>query len=659
MLEKNRIVAYSFLAHINDNTSEIKDLTALYEPLVTRAIVFLFNEGCRRGVLNDIKEVVDNLYGIDIPYPYLEKVLNRVADNNKNNDKYDFILHHDKSFRISRCGLPGYGEVVKKQESDIAWLEKQYTSFLEVHGLNSDGSASLFEFLDHNRVELSGYMSGRSEQVDLSEYTIQAEFVNTLEYSSREYDVIRKIYLGSIVVSYLEMEVEPSSCTDMELLLDTSFLVGLFDLASSESYHTCSAVVSMAKSLGYTLSVMDITIEETESLLRRIGRDLATSVFAKCSPETIESACDRRDLSRTDLERLAGKVRSIVLEEHKFKEIKISSEFRQRASESSIYRHTIDRAVNPAGAPHDGIAFFYVTEKRGRSVEFFNECKCLFIGNSPHNRGMALRRANGSFYERVHASTLVNFLWLSSPNTLDADMGRLGLTRLVSSTLQANLPDINVLTELDENIKRYARANIDPQDLALLAQRSAVAATENITRLYDASKASEQEFGDEVQRQVRILRGEQAKQERLISNMKLKTEELQEEKEEKEKLLDATREETKKSLKAAQAESLQNEQDTLSKALTQLERTERAVRFNSEKAINWRTFWIVVTLVLIWLILHGIALLVGWDRMELWINLAGSLPTLVTAVYFAAKRKSVSPRQIYNLNSRPNLYLHR
>ncbi|HRW77176.1 MAG TPA: hypothetical protein P5207_00785, partial [Candidatus Sabulitectum sp.] len=232
-------------------------------------------------------------------------------------------------------------------------------------------------------------------------------------------------------------------------------------------------------------------------------------------------------------------------------------------------------------------------------------------------------------------------------------------TRLVSSTLQANLPDINVLTELDENIKRYARANIDPQDLALLAQRSAVAATENITRLYDASKASEQEFGDEVQRQVRILRGEQAKQERLISNMKLKTEELQEEKEEKEKLLDATREETKKSLKAAQAESLQNEQDTLSKALTQLERTERAVRFNSEKAINWRTFWIVVTLVLIWLILHGIALLVGWDRMELWINLAGSLPTLVTAVYFAAKRKSVSPRQIYNLNSRPNLYLHR
>ena len=82
------------------------------------------------------------------------------------------------------------------------------------------------------------------------------------------YEVIRKIYLGSILSCYLsEYEPQDKMMSDVELLLDTNFIVSLLDLNTPESTTTCRQLLKIASSFGYSLRVLKETIKETTDLL--------------------------------------------------------------------------------------------------------------------------------------------------------------------------------------------------------------------------------------------------------------------------------------------------------------------------------------------------------------------------------------------------------
>lgn len=147
---------------------------------------------------------------------------------------------------------------------------------------------------------------------------------------------------------------------NVELLLDTSFLLGLFDLMSPESKHTCSSVARLAKVLGYKLTVLDITLEETSALLRRIANKLSTALFvAMVDMESIEAACERRKLSKTELELISRRVPENLIAEYEINCITVDETFKEEAKQSEIYSKCLLREHNPDGAPHDGIAFYY------------------------------------------------------------------------------------------------------------------------------------------------------------------------------------------------------------------------------------------------------------------------------------------------------------
>ncbi|MEJ7682162.1 MAG: hypothetical protein WKG06_30785 [Segetibacter sp.] len=196
------------------------------------------------------------------------------------------------------------------------------------------------------------------KQLEESEdFTIEAQFVNFFKQILPIYETIRKIYLGSIISGFIEYKTENIK-TDIELLLDTNFILGVLDLNTQESTHTCRKILEISKMYGYRLSVLRDTLIETTVLLKAKSENFnLTFLQKKLYPEDIYNACDRRNLNSTDLERIADNLEkdlaaynvSIVYETSKYRnQAKLSNEFEV----FSTYRHS------EAAALHDATAIF-------------------------------------------------------------------------------------------------------------------------------------------------------------------------------------------------------------------------------------------------------------------------------------------------------------
>jgi len=77
-MDKNRIVTYSLLAHINNHGKGIKDFSDIFLPLVKRTLSKLNSNGIVSGLLTDVKSEMDKLYSLDIPFMPLLVFLSRL-----------------------------------------------------------------------------------------------------------------------------------------------------------------------------------------------------------------------------------------------------------------------------------------------------------------------------------------------------------------------------------------------------------------------------------------------------------------------------------------------------------------------------------------------------------------------------------------------------
>ena len=80
---------------------------------------------------------------------------------------------------------------------------------------------------------------------------------------------------------------------------------GLLDLNTPESTHTCNTLLKIGKQQGFKIQVLKETIEETTNLLE-VKAENFDKLFLqkKVKSEDIYNACERRCLSRADLERI-------------------------------------------------------------------------------------------------------------------------------------------------------------------------------------------------------------------------------------------------------------------------------------------------------------------------------------------------------------------
>jgi hypothetical protein len=655
-MEKKRIATFSLLAHINNSKTGINDLGEIFIPLVKRVISQMNYEGYNRGAsIDEIKSKVDEVFKLDIPFPLLKKIVTKIAAEENIDGDTNFVYFKDGSFLIKNFVFADYEETIQDQEFEIDFVQESYESYLKINEIDIKTQPSIFEFLDSNRLALSQYFAYRAPHQPTLEFTHQANFINSVKDIAKVYNVLRKIYLGSMITSYLEVNYGDLK-KDVEFLVDTNFIVGLLDLNSIESKHTCRKIVEICQRLGYKLSILDFTIEETEALLNRTAENYDTTFLAKkVDPESIYNACDRRNLKKTDLQIIASNLNTIIFRDFKINLIPNTTKFRNEAKFSPEYRKFKEIRTTEFSALHDATAVIYVQKKRGKRIINIEDSNCWFVTNVSHD--ISHFKEKNFLPEIIRAEDLVNLLWLTNPLVKTDETVEFGLTRLVSCAISSSLPSARTIKEMDENIQKYAKDRVESRDIVRIANLIANKTISNLEQLNKTAKENPEEFVKTLQR---IANKEKSIEERRKQDVKALLLKIREDSEKKLK-------ETIDEIKSTHVKNLESFKETMisefSKKLTDQQKEEKSKQLkslelafeplekikisydhHSEKNANLFLFLIfIVPILLICLVYFKI----GWIKLEPWTFLFALLPSVVSYIYFAFRKKEIGIKTIW------------
>jgi hypothetical protein len=493
-----KIVAFSLLAHINDNNIGIKSFNDIYIPIVKSALCRMNMDGIKSGEsIMEIKKNVDKVFSLDIPISILRNLLISISNEIETDSENQFILHKDGAFQMNKFLFADYEEELEQKEEEINEVVKIYEAYLTSLGLDQKSEPSIFEYIDLNRTNLSKFFAYKQDKELEIQYVHQANFINSIKANKKVYEVLRRVYLGSIIAAYLEVEIgEVNNKT--EILLDTNFILGLLDLNSVEATHTCCKISEICDRLGFTKSILPFTIEEIEMLIERKANQLENAFFqGHLDPESIYNASKRRNLSKTQLLQIVKNLKEILVKEHKISIVGNDQKLRNLAKYqySDIYDfYKSIRGDYGFSALHDTTAIVYVKEKRGgKPIKGdLMKANCWFVTNTPFK--LALPDSNGFLPEIIRAEDILNFLWLSNPSVTafinSSELSSLGLTRLVSTTISFSLPSTKVLRDLDENFNTYGGTKITADDTVMVA---AMIAKKKILRPEELNRLANQD----------------------------------------------------------------------------------------------------------------------------------------------------------------------
>src|SRR5690606_14327710 len=126
------------------------------------------------------------------------------------------------------------------------------------------------------------------------------------------------------------------------------------------------------------------------------------------------------------------------------------------------------------------------------------------------------------------------------------DLAEIGLTSIVSLTLNKNLPKSQILRELDDNIHKYAKEEISDTDIVRVATRITNKQLKDIEELNLLAEKDKEQFvkrlEDEAAKQKRLEESRIKKLEKVFEEIALRTDELEKSKstyEEKAKVFDS------------------------------------------------------------------------------------------------------------------------
>ncbi|AFM04098.1 hypothetical protein Fleli_1690 [Bernardetia litoralis DSM 6794] len=532
-MNKNKVITYSLLAHINSNRTISNNLFELFVPLVKRAIHYLNEEGISSGQsIIRIKEKFDSLYGFDIPIPVLSNLLQMISDEVNKLEEDSFFLYKDYSFAIKNYIFVEFDEIVEQKKSEILRLEKLFKIFKDESNISDDKYSTIFEFIETNKLSLSKYLgSNKTSQTSNSLFLIEARFVEYFRKIPVVYGIIRNIYIGSIISTYLEFNIEVNN-NNIELVFDTNFMIGLYDLNTPESLHTCNQLISISKQLGFKLSILDVTVTEITNLLLGKAEGINNSfIQPRVNPEDIYNACHRRGLDKTDLQRFADNLPEFI-ESKGIILIPNTLKYQNKAKYSNLYKKLVEVRSSKFAALHDATMFQYVESKRGKIVYNFEDVNCWSVHNSVNNdsdfRFDIQQKQIQSYHIKV--DDLLNILWLSNPGfsslTNVKDLSDFGLNTLISCTISDSLPKARVIRELDENISKYIKDDsITEKDVLRLATRISNRNLTNIEELNKLHEKSNIEFIKKIKEEADL---EEKKEEEIKENINKVLEEFSE-----------------------------------------------------------------------------------------------------------------------------------
>lgn len=539
MKNKEKAITYSLLTHIRNTGTLAKGPIDIFIPLIKRALSKMNSIGVFQGKsLLEIKNTANDLYSIDFPIPVLKKILVEISKEINTDDITHFVLYKDGAFSLNQYTFTDFEDLIENQTKEIEELEILFKSFCETSELKIENSETIFKFIEKNKFNLSKYISNSADK-NGADYTAEAQFIDFFKKIPQIYERIKNIYLGSIISGYIEYNSDDAK-QNIELLFDTNFIVGLIDLNTPESTHTCRTLLDIAKKQKFVIRILKDTIEETINLLETKARFFDKSFLQKkVSPEDVYNACERRNLNKTDLERIADNLERTI-SEFGISIIYNTDKLKGEAKFTDEYKIFDKLRGSKKSALHDAVAILHIKKTRKKRFKDFDKVNAWFVNNSASSDGDSIFLKNGYQPESIKADDLLNILWLSNPKVNKAiegeDLAEIGLTSTISLTLNSNLPKSQILRELDDNIHKYAKEDISDTDIIRVATRIT---NKQLTDIEELNKLAERDkiqfvkrLEEEANKQKRIEETRIKKLESLFKDISSRTEELEKSKRE-------------------------------------------------------------------------------------------------------------------------------
>lgn len=508
---ENKAITYSLLAHIRNSGALMNGPVDVFVPLIKRVLHKLNAKGIFKGEsLMEIQCEAQKLYSIDFPLPVLKTICFQIANEINTSEEQKFIVNNDNSFILKSFYFEDFEDKIQEIKRETISLEKIFEDFCKIHNLETKDNTSIFNFIDKNKLSISRYLSNEAAP-NGHDYSIEAHFVDFFKKIPKVFDIVRRIYLGSIISSFLEYKTENLKL-EIELLFDTNFIISLIDLNTPESTNTCRKLIEVGKNLQFKFTILNETVEEIRFLIRKKAETLDNSFLSRrVNPEDIYNACERRNLNSNDLERIADNLDETI--ESFGISINIYTDaLKTKANKSQEFEIFKKIRSSNISALHDTIAILYVKEKRAKKIREFEKVNCWLVNNSTSHEIYDIREEQKTTFEyqkeTIKVDELLNILWLSQPrinSSLDNDdLIEIGLSSIVAYTLNESLPKANIIRDLEKNIQKYRGENISDRDILNISTRIANKQIKNVSELNKLADTDTAEFVSKLKAQAEI-----------------------------------------------------------------------------------------------------------------------------------------------------------
>ena len=518
MDNKNTLTSYSFLAALNENGTDLYN--AVYLPLCKRALAIHTKENTH-GTSNDIKKVMQDEFGIDMPLLVVQKLIVAIANgmSRKQKEKSDFkYFDKGKSFQCNSYVFNDLEQSYETERRQANALQEAFEVFVKSQDTDSEGEMPSFaSFIDRYKNELSSFLSGKTKSLNVdvnSSFMSHVRFLQYIETNNDTlYRVAERIFMGSIIASYIEsdMDVNAKPESKATYFLDSKIVLEALDLQNAEDTLPTRELMKLIRETGGTVKVLDVTVNEIQSIISS-----AINNYNKDNPTTtVNEACLRIKQNKTWLTKINGNLGNYLTDTLKVEITKVSENDIKDFTNSEDTKQLQKIWYRKNTAAHDVIAYLYVRKRRkSNSINaFIQKASYWFVTANGRLCDFNMsRKENGYPNETILPQELTSLLFLQNPKKYGERVSTIGLNELIAQTLSDEYPSRDILNEFDSAIRE--NVNISDDDYRLVLSAVSQQSTKQLQKLLDESVSSKDKFNSEIHQIIAKERNRQNKEKR-------------------------------------------------------------------------------------------------------------------------------------------------
>lgn len=516
-MNDNVLTSYSFLAALSENETDI--YKTVYLPLFKRAISSYAAKKSSKesnsiqGTDIDIQSIILEEYGIEVPILIVRKLIKAVGTSlsKKERNIFKFDTFEDgKAFQFTNYNYFSTEEIYDRERRNAQALQQAFEDYLKSENLSEKNIPSFSQFIDKNKCNLSSFFSGKNCLIHDVEGSFMAH-VNFLQHIEGGYHYLyqtaERIYLGSVIASFLETGVDLESKIDDNIIyyLDTQIVLEALDLQKAEDTLPTQELLKLIRATGGKIRLLDITINEIHKII-----ELAINNYSKSHPTTtVNEACVRIGKNKTWLISINGKLESFIKAELQVDIDGILETKMNLYSRSEDVNLLKQKRIHKSTAIHDVAAYLHVRDRREGNIRLFQKAKYWFVTANKKLADFNIsRKTNGFVNETIMPEELTSLLFLKNPQKLAKKVSQIGLNELIAQTLSEEYASKELINEIDIAIKESA--DLSAEDYNILFSSIALQSTNKIQKLLEEI-SDKRKFNESIHNLIEKERTKQAK----------------------------------------------------------------------------------------------------------------------------------------------------